>query len=188
LSARTSAPTAANKPKTNLPDVERLFAGMNPAVVAIVASVAFGLGKKERRPWQLAVAALTLAAIELGVGVLEVMLLAIAVALLLQRTRRVLGLAPLWLVLPKVALVFLRIGAGSVAGGLAMIPMLDHEVVRDLHWLTPREFSDAVTLGQITPGPVAITATFIGFRGRSWPSPSSACRRSRRSSSEPWCA
>jgi len=79
-------------------------------------------------------------------------------------------LLPAWPLIAKLGLalsvsfIFLRIGAVTFGGGYVMIPEIENEVVNSHHWLTHQEFADATALGQITPGPVLIMATFVGFR------------------------
>ena len=58
---------------------------------------------------------------------------------------------------------FFKIGLFSIGGGYASLPLIQKEVV-DLHqWITMTEFTDIITISQMTPGPIAInTSTFVG--------------------------
>ena len=60
---------------------------------------------------------------------------------------------------------FLQIGAFSFGGGYAAMPLIQHQVVEAHSWLSLAEFTDLVTISQMTPGPIAINAaTFVGIR------------------------
>lgn len=60
---------------------------------------------------------------------------------------------------------FLQIGAFSFGGGYAAMPLIQQQVVSLHGWLTPGEFTDLITISQMTPGPIAInSATFVGTR------------------------
>jgi chromate transporter len=66
--------------------------------------------------------------------------------------------------LARLDLVLMKLGALAFGGGFTLIPLIQREVVEQWGWLTTREFIDAVALGQVTPGPIVITATFVGYR------------------------
>jgi len=60
---------------------------------------------------------------------------------------------------------FCLIGTLAFGGGYAVLPLIQQQCVEKFHWLTMTEFSDLLTLSQITPGPIAINAaTFVGIK------------------------
>lgn len=59
---------------------------------------------------------------------------------------------------------FLKVGALIFGGGYVMIPYVEDIVVNQYHWLTRQEFIDAIAAGQATPGPIVVSAVFIGYR------------------------
>ena len=62
-------------------------------------------------------------------------------------------------------LTFARIGGLTFGGGMAMLPILQREVVEKKKWATDEELTDYYAIGQCTPGVIAVnTATFVGFR------------------------
>ncbi len=72
----------------------------------------------------------------------------------------------LWRLDPKLALMastFFKIALVAFGGGYAMIPILQWDLVDHLRWLTLQQFLDGILLGFVTPGPIIITATFVGY-------------------------
>ena len=60
-------------------------------------------------------------------------------------------------------LTFAKVGVMTFGGGMAMLPILEREVVQDKHWATEEELVDYFAIGQCTPGIIAVnTATFVG--------------------------
>ena len=60
---------------------------------------------------------------------------------------------------------FLKIGLFSIGGGYATLPLIQQQAVVVHPWLTLQEFTDIITLSQMTPGPLAVnTSTFVGMR------------------------
>ena len=69
------------------------------------------------------------------------------------------------MILINLFLSFLQIGAFSFGGGYAAMPLIQNQVVDIFHWLSIGEFTDLVTISQMTPGPIAINAaTFVGLK------------------------
>ncbi len=164
-----------------------LLYGLTPVVIGIIADAVLGLGRIAITSVQLAVlAAAAAAGYFLDVNVLVLLLGAGGLELLLRRVRRGrldgLGVSLAVLIgtvgghttsraghhgggvaLGDVFLEFLKLGAVVFGSGYVLFAFLQRDLVQDLHWLTARQLVDAVSIGQVTPGPVFTTATFVGY-------------------------
>ncbi|HEY6138714.1 MAG TPA: chromate transporter [Thermoanaerobaculia bacterium] len=139
-----------------------LFHGIAPAVVALIVKASWNLGKKtigtDLRAWSffLAACAITVALQrELAWMFIAAGLLGIVVFGKLR--------APALSISVDLFLFFFKTGLLVFGSGLVIVPFLKTQVVDQYHWLGNAEFLDAVGIGMISPGPVVITATFVGY-------------------------
>lgn len=168
-----------------LPAAEGLLRGVKPAIIAIVLQALWGLGRTATRTRLLAaVGLLALAAVAAGLHELVVIFGAGALAALVAWTRsgRGRGRANGLLTLPQGAaglaattagvapfgvtslfLVFLKIGSVLFGSGYVLLAFLRADLVVRRGWLTEGQLLDAIAVGQVTPGPVFTTATFVGY-------------------------
>jgi chromate transporter len=176
----------------NLPWVAALFAGLQVIVVAIVANATFTFGKTSLINYkQVFVAAGSALAFGLGLSPFYVILGAALCGVLVLGGKPLAepvsnqdktiptttplfalvgilaaGLLLLYLLRPALfglALLMLKIDLFAFGGGFASIPLMLQEVVNVRGWLDSKTFIDGIALGQVTPGPIVITATFVGY-------------------------
>ncbi len=154
-----------------LPEVEPFIYGIKPAVIAIILSAVFRLGKKALKTTELGVlGVLTLIATLLGVHEIVALFCCGLVGVLwyfIKGNRNAsLSLLPIILLQTtnlKVLLTFLKVGAILYGSGYVLFAFLDAELV-NTGILSRPELMDAIAVGQFTPGPVLSTSTFIGWQ------------------------
>jgi chromate transporter len=150
-----------------LPAVGAILYGVKPVVTAVIAQALWALGRTAlTRAPLVALAAAAAVAVALGVHELLVLAAAAIVAGVLgarpsRATVRAYAVEPLTLM--ALFLVLVKIGAVLFGSGYVLLAFLRADLVERLGWLTEQQLFDAVAVGQITPGPVFTTATFIGY-------------------------
>ena len=182
-----------------MPLVVSLFRGLQVMVVAIVANATFTFGRDiGKKPLNLVLAAVAAALFWLGVSPFAVIVgAAIAgglmfkdpatpppsgkkegdagkvprpiVIFMILACAGVVGLYFADRKLYHLAALMLRIDLFAFGGGFASLPLMFHEVVNVMGWLDGKTFMDGIALGQVTPGPIVITATFVGYLVRGFP-------------------
>jgi chromate transporter len=171
-----------------LPPAKGLLYGIKPVMVAVIAQAVWNLGRTAFRRWQLALAGLVcFAAAFYGAPPIAVLLASGTVALLVvwlrsrssaTRSAAVLSLplgagsaaagATSAVTLTSILLAFLKLGVVVFGSGYVLVAFLKADLVDRLHWVTQPQLLDAITAGQVTPGPVFATATFLGYLLRGW--------------------
>ncbi len=144
-----------------LPWIGAAFYGVGAAVIAIIVRSAWKLARTmlARDPvlWTIA-AAMAILTAWTGRELVLVFLAAGLLPLIAKRVRGILAVPLL-----EILWFFTKAGAFVFGSGLAIVPFLYGEVVQGHHWLTDRQFLDAVAVAMITPGPVVISVAFIGY-------------------------
>ena len=168
----------------DLKPVTAIFYGVSPAVIALILHSCYRLAKLGMEDWlQWVIAAVCLvitiileaevALLFIGAGMIGILYYG---SLFRRPPATMAGLAPLALpavtgigstaspsVIGKLFLFFLKAGSLTFGSGLVIVPFLEKGLIQEYGWLDQRQFLIAVAIGMISPGPVVITATFVGY-------------------------
>lgn len=139
-----------------------ILAGIKPVVIAVIAQAIWGLLRPALKTSSLsAVAFLAVMGYLLGLNELLILIGLVLAHFFLTRAKTVAALEPisLWLLFG----LFLKIGATLYGSGYVLLAYLKNEFVTR-GWLTEPQLLAAVAIGQLTPGPVFSSATFVGFQ------------------------
>lgn len=163
----------------SIPQVESIFYAINPILISIIISSAYRLGRGAIKNWKaLLLFGLILSAALFGLNETLVILLSgiawIIINIGPKQVKNVAVLLPFlssqipWFTdstsVTNIFLYFLKTGAVLFGSGLALLALIQNDVVNVFQWLTERQLVDAISVGQITPGPVSSAATFIGYQ------------------------
>ena len=171
----------------DLKGVSGIFYGVSPAVIALILHSSYRLAKlgmEDRLQWLIAAACFAVTVLlEAEVAILFILsgtvgllyygrlfkggaagpLLALSPAAPVLLATAAAPEAASGSVIIKLLLFFLKAGAFTFGSGLVIVPFLQQGLVTEYGWLGEREFLIAVAVGMISPGPVVITATFVGY-------------------------
>jgi chromate transporter len=166
----------------DLKPVTAIFYGVSPAVIALILHSCYRLAKlgmEDRVQWLIATVCFAVTvALQAEVALLFIGAGAIGILYYGNIVRRpptaLLQVAPLPVLaqvtpvattstLAKLLWFFLKAGSLTFGSGLVIVPFLEQGLVRQYGWLDERQFLIAVAVGMISPGPVVITATFVGY-------------------------
>lgn len=171
----------------SLPELEGLFYFLNPLVLGIVLVTTWRIGKSSLVGWeQFLLFGLALAGKLLNFNEVLIMLGCGALAVLLHYGIKhkfgpppnlLLSLAPLPIMVMALKMMFesisdrvwhifwyfLRTGAVLFGSSLVLFALIEKDVVNRFGWLTTQQLTDAIAVGQITPGPVLSSSTFVGY-------------------------
>jgi chromate transporter len=166
----------------DLQPVTAIFYGVSPAVIALILHSCYRLAKLGMEDWlQWAIAAVCFAVtvilqaevalLFIGAGIVGILYygglfrktpatLSLTAPVLAQLAP---GTAASGSIVGKLFLFFLKAGSLTFGSGLVIVPFLEQGLVQQFGWLDERQFLIAVAIGMISPGPVVITATFVGY-------------------------